>query len=92
MPSIDICRGHDLGNQRARTIVDDVANEMQQKFATTNHWQDDTLHFSRPGIEGQICIEDGQIHVQARLGLLFGAMKSVIEREIERTLDEKFLA
>lgn len=90
MPSIDICRGHDLSKERARNVVDDVACEMQRKYATRNSWENDTLHFSRPGIEGQIRIEDGQIHVHARLGLLFGAMKSVIEGEIERAIDERF--
>lgn len=90
MSCIDICRGHGLGHECARAIVDDVAAEMRQKFATDNHWQEDTLHFSRPGINGQIRIEDGQVHFHAQLGLLFGAMKPVIEREIERALDERF--
>lgn len=92
MPSIDIYHGHDLDHERARAIVGDVACDMQQKYATSNRWENDTLHFSRPGIDGRIRIKSGQIHVQARLGILFGAMKPIIEREIERILDEKFRA
>ncbi|MDN5924327.1 MAG: polyhydroxyalkanoic acid system family protein [Xanthomonadales bacterium] len=92
MASIDILRCHDLDHAHARAIVDAMAEEMQQKYATSHQWQADTLHFNRPGIDGQIRIEQGQIHVQARLGLLFSAMKPIIEREIEHTLNERFRA
>ena len=39
-------------------------------------------------MKGRITLAGGEIRVRAQLGLLMGALKPVIEREIERRLDE----
>ena len=42
----------------------------------------------RSGIKGRIAVSKDSLHVRAELGFLMGAMKPLIEREIERLLDE----
>lgn len=90
MPSIDIRRPHQLSITEARSVVDQVAARMQEKFDMTGQWQDDTLNFSRPGLNGSIAVEADAIQVRAQLGMLLSPLKGMIEQEIRRKLDEHF--
>jgi putative polyhydroxyalkanoate system protein len=90
MASIDIRRPHRLSQSEAHTVIDKVAARMREKFEVQTQWHGDTLAFERPGINGQIAIGGDEIHVSARLGLLFSPLKGMIEQEIRRKLDEHF--
>jgi putative polyhydroxyalkanoate system protein len=48
------------------------------------------LHFERGGVNGHIHVTKSEVHVTAELGFLMGALKPMIESEIERQLDESF--
>lgn len=90
MPSIDIRRPHSLSETDAHTVIDKVAERMREKFDLKSRWQDGTLVFERAGISGKIAILANEIHVTAQLGMLFSPLKSMIEQEIRRKLDEHF--
>jgi putative polyhydroxyalkanoate system protein len=90
MPSIDIRRPHSLPLPEARAVIERVAERMREKFATDSHWQGDTLHFARQGVKGTIAVAGDEVRVNAELGLLLSPLKSMIEQEIRRKLDEHF--
>lgn len=90
MPKIDIRRPHQLSIAEARAVVDQVAARMHEKFGMDGRWQDDTLLFSRPGVSGSIAVGSDAIQVKAELGLMLTPLKSMVEQEIRRKLDEHF--
>ena len=90
MPKIDIRRPHQLPIAEARTVVEQVAARMREKFGMDGRWQDDTLLFSRPGVNGSIAVGTDVIHVKAELGLMLAPLKGMVEQEIRRKLDEHF--
>jgi putative polyhydroxyalkanoate system protein len=90
MPSIDIQRPHKLPLPEARAVIEKVAARMHEKFDTTGRWEGDTLHFSRPGVNGQIAVSGDAVRVHAELGMLLSPLKGMIEQEIRRKLDEHF--
>jgi putative polyhydroxyalkanoate system protein len=91
MASIDIRRPHRLSQSEAHALIDKVAARMRDKFEVKTQWQNDTaLAFERPGINGTIAIGGDEIHVSAKLGMLFSPLKGMIEQEIRRKLDEHF--
>lgn len=90
MPKIDIRRPHQLSIPEARAVVDKVALKMREKFAIESRWQDDTLKFSRSGVNGTIAVAPDAILVHAELGLMLSPMKGMIEQEIRTKLDEYF--
>jgi putative polyhydroxyalkanoate system protein len=47
------------------------------------------LHFQRQGVDGRIALQPGQVHVDAKLGMLFSALKGTIESELRRVLQER---
>ena len=89
MPSIDIRRKHGKTHAEARAIVEKTADSMTKKFGVASEWDGDTLHFKRSGVNGSIEVTATEVIVHAQLGLLLGAMKPVIEREIEGQLDKR---
>ena len=53
-------------------------------------WEDEVIHFQRPGVDGQILVADTELRIQANLGFMLMMLKSPIEQEIVRYLEEHF--
>lgn len=87
MSRIDILRPHQRSREDVRAAVDRLAGSLGEQFGVGHRWDGDTLAFERGGIRGRIDVGAHDVRVTAELGLLMGAMKPMIEREIERYLD-----
>lgn len=90
MADIEIKRAHSLELAKAKKKVQKVADHIAEKFGVACDWNDNTLNFSRSGVDGHIKVNAKSIHVFAELGFFLSALKSPIENEIERYLDEEF--
>jgi putative polyhydroxyalkanoate system protein len=90
MATISISRKHKKSMADARASIDRVAKGIAKKFQVSHEWDGDTLHFSRPGVDGRIALGKGSVRVEATLGFLLMVIKSSVEDEIERYLDEEF--
>jgi putative polyhydroxyalkanoate system protein len=88
MPSIDIRRKHKHTLKEAKDAVKKTAAAIGKKFDIKSAWNGNTLEFERPGASGQIHVTASEVHVTAQLGFLFGALKPLIENEINKHLDE----
>ncbi|NCT66135.1 MAG: polyhydroxyalkanoic acid synthase [Rhodanobacteraceae bacterium] len=87
MPVIDIHRPHVHGIAAAKAAVERVAEAIATEYGLTRRWHGDELHFDRHGVKGRIAVAEHDVRVHIELGFLLGALKPVIEREIERQLD-----
>lgn len=90
MAKIDIRRKHGQSLKAARAAVDKTVAGIAKKFGVDSEWDGDTLLFKRSGVSGAIKVNKADVHVTAELGFLLGAMKPMIEDEIERQLDKNF--
>lgn len=88
MSVIRIKRQHNLPMDQARQQVRDVVARLQQKFDATYTWKDDTVSFKRSGASGQISVDDKQIDVEVKLGLVLSPMRASVEKAIKDYLDE----
>ncbi|MBS0583595.1 MAG: polyhydroxyalkanoic acid system family protein [Proteobacteria bacterium] len=88
MPSIDIRRKHHHSLKEAKAAVKKTAAAIGKKFGIESAWQGNTLHFERPGASGKIHVTEKEVHVTAELGFLLGALKPLIEKEIQGHLDK----
>ena len=89
MSHIDIRHAHSLTHKQARKAVEDVALKLADRFGMDHRWEGDVLHFKRSGVDGQVALVPGALLVDARLGMLFAAMKGPIEQEMRRVLVER---
>jgi putative polyhydroxyalkanoate system protein len=90
MSGIDIRHAHSLPLDAARKAVEEVATKLSERFDFEHHWEGDTVHFTRSGVDGFIALAPKELHVTAKLGFLLSALRGPIEHEIRRVLDERF--
>lgn len=90
MSHISVQRDHNLGHQQARQAAEKVAGQLKEHYGMQYHWEDDTLHFERPGVDGQMDVGASEVRVDVRLGLFLLPMKHRFEQEIHRYMDELF--
>ena len=91
MADIHILRTHALGLARARKVAWKWAEDAEAKFGmectVIEGDESDVVEFTRPGVEGSLVVTGNVFELNARLGLLVGAFRHRIEREIEENLD-----
>lgn len=88
MPVIDIHRAHAGTLSSTKAAIERVAKGISANYGVVHQWVGDELHFTRSGVKGRIVVGSKDVHVRVDLGILMGAMKPIIEREIGRQLDE----
>jgi putative polyhydroxyalkanoate system protein len=88
MADIELKRNHDLGLKGARVAADKMADKLGEKFDLTGDWKGNTLHFSRPGVNGQLTISDHDMNLQVTLGFMLKMMKGPIEKAVHEQLDK----
>ena len=91
MSEICIRRDHELGLARAREVAWAWAEEVEHKFdmecTVLEGETSDTVEFTRSGVKGQMIVAADHFDLTARLGLLLGAFRGTIEKEIQKELD-----
>ncbi|AKO53785.1 poly (3-hydroxybutyrate) depolymerase [Marinobacter psychrophilus] len=88
MSIIDIHRTHTLDKQHAREAAETLAADLSSRFALTYAWEGDVMKIKRSGVQGQLTINHGDLHVYLELGLMLRPMKGRIAQEIESQLDQ----
>ncbi len=88
--SIDIHKVHSMSLEDAQQVADELAEDLADKFNIDYGWDEDTIVFERPGVHGEIDVDEERIHVRAQLHFLFSYLQPAVEKEINRYLDEHF--
>jgi putative polyhydroxyalkanoate system protein len=88
--TIDIHAFHALSHEEALNAADELSIDLAEKFGIEYGWEDEVIHFERPGVNGQILVQESELRIQANLGLLLMMLKTPIEQEIIRYLEEHF--
>ena len=90
MSTIDIHAFHKLSHEEALNAADELSIDLAEKFSIEYGWDDEVIHFERPGVNGQILVSDSELRIQANLGFMLMMLKRPIEQEIMRYLEEHF--
>ncbi len=96
MPDLRIQRSHTLGLAAARKIALVWAEKVEADFGMSCEYAegktDDTVRFSRSGVDGTLQVTATSFDLNAKLGFLLGAFKGKIEAEIGKNLDDLLAA
>jgi putative polyhydroxyalkanoate system protein len=87
---IDIHAFHNLSHADALDAADQLSVDLAEKFGIDYGWEDEVIHFERPGVSGRIDVGESELRIQARLGFMLMMLKGPIEQEIIRYLKEHF--
>ena len=86
-----IQREHGLGKAEARRRVDEIADELCNKYGLNSSWAGDDLKISGSGINGCIAVAEQSVDVEVKLGFALSMMSSVIRTSIEDALESHLL-
>ena len=92
MSDIKIRRQHGKSLTEARAAAEHMASELREEFALDYTWSGDHLHFKRPGVSGDLLLDEQEVALTIHLGFLLFALKPSIERAIHRYFEENFPA
>ena len=90
MSTIDIHAHHTLSHEEALTAADELSSDLAEKFGIDYGWEDEVIHFERPGVSGQISVNETELSIQANLGFMLMMLKGPIGQEIVSYLKEHF--
>jgi putative polyhydroxyalkanoate system protein len=88
--TIDIHAHHTLSHEDALQAADELSADLAKKFGIDYGWEEEVIHFERPGVNGQIEVQDSELRIQANLGFMLMMLKGPIEQEIFRYLKDHF--
>lgn len=86
MTSIQVRKRHDLGEERARNLVEQLAKELKRKLGGEYRWEGETLEFKRTGASGHIRVDEQEVEILLELGMLLRPMRGSIEEAVHRYL------
>ncbi|WP_196139875.1 polyhydroxyalkanoic acid system family protein [Aliikangiella sp. G2MR2-5] len=91
MAVISLIREHQLSIDEVTRRVNKVASKLEQKLGISSEWDNEkTMFFRRKGANGSIEISEHSVEVTVRLGIMFKALKGVVQQELEQVLDKQF--
>lgn len=90
MSDITIRRKHGKTLAAARASAAHMAFELKEEFDLKYTWDGDTLHFSRTGVSGMLCVDKDEVALNIRLGAFLSALKPSVEREVHKFFDQNF--
>jgi len=89
MSRIYLQREHSLDRKTLRKRAEKLARQLQSEFGGDYRWEGDTVHYSYSGgIDARLALQEDDILVDVKLGILMIMVKKALQREIERYLDE----
>ena len=89
MSRIYIQRDHELDNRTLRKRAERLAKQLQSEFGGNYRWEGNTVHYSYSGgIDARLTLQDADILVDVKLGVLMLMLRKRLQQEIERYLDQ----
>ena len=89
MSRIYIQRDHELDNRTLRKRAERLARQLQDEFGGNYRWEGNTVHYNYSGgIDARLTLQDADILVDVKLGVLMLMLKKRLHQEIEGYLDE----
>lgn len=84
MAKIKLDHNYTIPREELHTKLDELAEEMGSRYQLECKWEsDDCISFKRSGAAGEINIDDKQLSLSMKLGMMLAAFKGPIERDIK---------
>jgi putative polyhydroxyalkanoate system protein len=85
---IDIRHRHALSPEETRALAESVARKVSEAFPIDYYWEGESLLFKRRGISGRIDLNESEVRVRVKLGLLLRPMRQRVEDQIRTYLSD----
>ena len=89
MARVVIRQQHNKSDKEVREIIQDVEQTLVKRYDVRTRWRDNEVRFSRPGLDGELCMEPGCVVIRMKLGVMLGIYSRTIQTELEKVVSEK---
>ena len=69
-----------------------LAAHLRSEHGVQSHWDGDTMHFKRSGVDGTLRISPKMLQLDIELGFVLALFRNTIEQEIQRALERELSA
>ena len=90
MSRIEIDHLHALPPDRARAVLEGIAQDLCQRYALAARWDAAALRFAGKGVTGTLTLAQDRLRLSADLGFPLSLMHAPIEREIREQIRQRF--
>ncbi|MBU2712852.1 polyhydroxyalkanoic acid system family protein [Zooshikella harenae] len=89
MANIEIKRSHGMSIDKAKQVVQKIADEMQSSMGLSCQWDSDYhLSFKQTGVQGSIKVTEELVEIDVKLNAIMKAFRGTIEQQINQRLDK----
>jgi putative polyhydroxyalkanoate system protein len=88
MASFSISKPYTMSREEVRDAAESLAEGLKDRHGLHYRWQGDTAVFSRSGLNGMLIIDDEEITVSVKLGLLASAFEKPLKKAVGEYLEQ----
>ena len=88
MAGFKLSKSHSMCKEELREAAQGLAESLEQQHGVRSRWDGDTVRIKGSGVDGKLSIGEDTVEVSVMLGLLASAFKGVLQKEVQRYLDE----
>lgn len=88
MSNIQISRVHGMEKSQARASAEELVEQLRASYGFDCRWEADALLFSHTAGKGEVTIDEEQLHISIKLGMLGRPLRGTLEQKIQDKLDE----
>jgi len=82
-----VSRKHSKDRTEIKAIVEQIADELGREFGFSYHWDEDTLKFSRTGVNGYIQTHDDEIEVKINKSFFIPLSDAFLKAKVNEYMD-----
>lgn len=89
MSAFRLKKAHSMSREELRDTARALADRLESQHGLQARWHgEDVVAITGSGLDGCLSINDDEIEISVKLGLLVSAFKGKLQAEIQRYLDE----
>ncbi len=89
MATIKISHAHTLSERKARAVLDELVEKLQNEYQITSVWQGSHIDFHRSGASGKLIMHPHKVDIEIKLGMMLGMFEKKIRSAITEFCEEK---
>lgn len=88
MAHFKIRRRYTMPRGEVREAARELASRIEREYGLRARWRGDSVTMTGRGVDGTMSLDDEEIEVSVKLGMLASLFESRLKKEVQRYLDE----
>lgn len=91
MANIHLKQAHNKSEPELRKIAEELAEKLAREFKLKSKWNGNTLDFKRSGLHGSLILNETEVSISLKLGIMMSTFSSRIKKELAQALKDTLI-